>query len=110
MIGDAWDESKRESTEVHVLRSNIDVSTMRPSGESINLRRLTRNFKLLCWRSIAEQVTSHYILSYFNFIFGCFRVLWIEINAIIGSVDVQGQILLSIISDIIMIYLFFFFD
>lgn len=63
MIGDAWDESKRESNEVHVLRSNIDVSTMRPSGESINVRRLARNFRLLCWRSIAEQVEYHFASS-----------------------------------------------
>ena len=67
MIGDAWDESKRESNEVHVLRSNIDVSTMRPSGESINVRRLARNFRLLCWRSIAEQVGN------FSFYFICFN-------------------------------------
>jgi hypothetical protein len=61
MIGNAWEESRRGVTEVHVLRSNIDVSTMRPTGESINPRRLIRNFRLLCWRSIAEQVISTFI-------------------------------------------------
>ena len=73
MIGNAWDESRRGVTEVHVLRSNIDVSTMRPSGESINPRRLVRNFRLLCWRSIAEQVVSNF--PPFLFLFAAFSCI-----------------------------------
>ena len=55
-IGDAWLLSKSQFEEVHTLKSTKDISAMRAASEKTDLTRIVRNFKLLCWRTFAEQV------------------------------------------------------
>jgi hypothetical protein len=55
-IGDAWLSKKSEFEEVHTLKSNTNISAMRAASEKTDMTRIIRNFKLLCWRTFAEQV------------------------------------------------------
>jgi ABC-type multidrug transport system permease subunit len=58
LIGDKWAEKSAASTVKHTLRSTIDIVNFRSMGSTkrIDVIRIARNFKLLCWRSLAEQV------------------------------------------------------
>ena len=57
-IGDAWDAKNggRGVLETFKPQSTIDVAAMRSQGEKFDFKRTARTFKLLCWRSFAEQV------------------------------------------------------
>ena len=58
LIGDAWDLKNADRTLMEKFKpqSTSDVAAMRLTGETFDYRRILRNFKLLCWRSFAEQV------------------------------------------------------
>lgn len=53
-IGDFWDARSEDFATSFTVRSN-NVADMKVSGEKTDLTRIIRNFKLLCWRSFAEQ-------------------------------------------------------
>jgi hypothetical protein len=37
------------------LKNTEDIKSVQPSGQQVDLQRIRRNFRLLCWRSFAEQ-------------------------------------------------------
>ena len=70
-IGDAWAERSLLIGNDNILKSKADISALRSAGAQTDLTRLARNFKLLCWRSLAEQV-ERFNLALFPFIIFCF--------------------------------------
>ena len=55
-IGNAWEEKSLTLGNTHILKSTTDIAALRSAGVQTDITRLARNFRLLCWRTLAEQV------------------------------------------------------
>jgi ABC-type multidrug transport system ATPase subunit len=55
-LADAWADQERSIIDaMGPPKSSVDISAMRASAMNTDCARVSRNFKLLCWRSSAEQ-------------------------------------------------------